>query len=73
MLRVNPIYGSQFDDRCPANTSRCTLVEYAGIRVLWNVGWKESLSPLPDHDLLLISDSTYKLPDDTVICNISNY
>ena len=42
----------------------CTLVEYAGMKILLNVGWDESLSPggpreLPDGvDAVLVCDST---------------
>jgi cleavage and polyadenylation specificity factor subunit 2 len=58
MLRVTPIYGSRLDERGPSNTSRCTLIEYGGVSVLWNVGWTNSLPRLPEHQALILSDST---------------
>ena len=58
MLRVTPIYGSHLDERGPSNTSRCTLIEYGGVSVLWNVGWTDTLPKLPDHQALILSDST---------------
>eukprot|EP00934_Nitzschia_sp_Nitz4_P004338 Nitzschia sp. Nitz4//scaffold138_size62050//1928//4771//NITZ4_006381-RA/size62050-processed-gene-0.43-mRNA-1//1//CDS//3329535746//4328//frame0 len=76
MLRVTPIYGSQWQDQGPASSGSCTLVEYANVRVLINVGGPVSLaesgtttstsptgtvfdySTLPDHDCLVLSDST---------------
>ena len=58
MLRVTPIYGSRLDERGPSNTSRCTLIEYGGVSVLWNVGWTDSLPRLPEHQALILSDST---------------
>jgi len=38
MLRVTPIYGSRWDDSGVAQAGNCTLVEYADVRVLVNVG-----------------------------------
>lgn len=58
MLRVTPVYGSHLDERGPSNTPRCTLIEYGGVSVLWNVGWTDSLPQLPDHQALVLSDST---------------
>jgi len=40
MLRVTPVYGSKWDDRGPSTLGRCTLIEYGGVSVLFNVGWK---------------------------------
>ena len=56
MLRITPIYGSSDEkDRGPS----CTLVEYGGVKVLWNIGLtKEDLPDLPDHHALLIGDSS---------------
>ena len=62
MLRVTPIYGSSLssstsgrsnDDDDPLEwlsspVPSCTLVEYAGVRVLLNVGWDESLPSSDD-------------------------
>ena len=39
MLRVTPIYGSRWSEAGQAEEPECTLVEFAGCRVLWNVGW----------------------------------
>jgi hypothetical protein len=54
MLRVTPIYGSRWEDEGPASIGSCTLVEYADVKVLVNVGgpvidydWQ---SQLPEHD-----------------------
>lgn len=98
MLRVTPIYGSQWQREGPAASGSCTLVEYADVRVLVNVGGPvgaprgdsptamhpattaptegsgstapatlptDTQSPsffdyskLPDHDCLVLSDST---------------
>ena len=59
MLRVTPIYGSCADTRGPSNTARCTLIEYGGVSVLWNVGYNTGGFPdLPPHDALIVSDST---------------
>jgi len=90
MLRVTPVYGSRFDEDGAAQSPTCTLVSFAGVRVLWNVGWwgeadgsnkiggapsstdaaatlndpfaaqapSTSFPPLPDHDVLIVSDST---------------
>jgi cleavage and polyadenylation specificity factor subunit 2 len=68
MLRVTPVYGSRFDADGSAEPPTCTLVEYGGVRVLWNVGWwgesssssstETSFPSLPDHDCLIVSDST---------------
>lgn len=62
MLRVTPIYGSgRNSNQGAASLGSCTLVEYAGVRILVNVGgpidgfdW----TSLPKHDCLLITDST---------------
>lgn len=56
MLRITPIYGSSsMKDRGPS----CTLVEYGGVKVLWNVGLtNEYLPELPDHQVVLIGDSS---------------
>lgn len=75
MLRVTPVYGSRFDSDGSAEAPSCTLIEYGGVRVLWNVGWwgevatttsktttstasQSSFPSLPDHDCLIVSDST---------------
>jgi cleavage and polyadenylation specificity factor subunit 2 len=70
MLRVTPVYGSPNNDNKnnnhgAASTPSCTLVEYGGCRVLVNVGWDDSMlsstvraDALPQHDVLLITDST---------------
>ena len=61
MLRVTPVYGSSaagggVSDDGPADwlsspSPSCTLVEYAGMRVLLNVGWDEGLvAPTADGD-----------------------
>ena len=63
MLRVTPIYGSRWQSSTPQGT--CTLVEYANVKVLVNVGSgsgsriKGSTGTCwPDHDVLVVSDST---------------
>jgi len=70
MLRVTPIYGSYGHN--PDNESlslppMCTLIEYAGKRVLVDVGWDESCSlgedvgtrdVLPEADIVLICNSS---------------
>ena len=38
MLRVQPVYGSRWEEGGSAKLGSCTLVEYAGVRVLVNVG-----------------------------------
>ena len=58
MLRVTPLYGSSLPAARPSTTTidsddppewlsspipSCTLVEYAGMRLLLNAGWDESL------------------------------
>jgi cleavage and polyadenylation specificity factor subunit 2 len=72
MLRVTPIYGSRWEEQGSATLGSCTLVEYAGVRVLVNVGGpftavvqagdggeeERTMPPLPDHDCLLLTDST---------------
>jgi cleavage and polyadenylation specificity factor subunit 2 len=63
MLRVTPIYGSRWSNVGEAEDPCCTLVEYGGCRVLWNVGWcaekdAASFPVLPDHDCLVLTDST---------------
>ena len=81
MLRVTPIYGSSLSSSSSNNDDNplewlsspvpsCTLVEYAGVRLLLNVGWDESLpsatstkstipNNLPDGiDAILLCDST---------------
>lgn len=57
MLRVTPVYGSRWQASAPKGS--CTLVEYAGVKVLVNVGGPVTSSlELPDHDCLVLSDST---------------
>ncbi|KAL7572769.1 hypothetical protein ACA910_009030 [Epithemia clementina (nom. ined.)] len=85
MLRVTPIYGSQWSPEGQAEEPTCTLVEYGDCRVLINVGWIQNQNhhhqhhyqyhndpdgghsgsgdlvdfpQLPDHDCLLLTDST---------------
>jgi cleavage and polyadenylation specificity factor subunit 2 len=75
MLRVTPLYGSRYDNRIASQESSCTLIEFGGVRILWNVGLRTDLAlvdamndnhnhllplglELPEHDVLLISDST---------------
>lgn len=63
LLRVTPVYGSFFDPKGAAHTPSCTLVNYGGVSVLVNVGWDESCAnedfpALPDHQVLVITDST---------------
>ena len=62
MLRITPIYGSRWEPNGPASLGSCTLLEYADVKVLVNVGgpiddfdWS---SQLPEHDCLLLTDST---------------
>jgi cleavage and polyadenylation specificity factor subunit 2 len=62
-LRVTPIYGSRWSPVGQPEEPSCTLIEYGGCRVLWNVGWTAVQDPstfpeLPDHDCLIITDST---------------
>ena len=63
MLRVTPIYGSQWSSEGQAEEPTCTLVEYGDCRVLLNVGWVQgeetaNFPLLPDHDCLLLTDSS---------------
>ena len=72
MLRVTPVYGSRFDSDGSAEPPSCTLIEYGGVRGLWNIGWwgevattndakttaQSTFPTLPDHDCLIVSDST---------------
>jgi cleavage and polyadenylation specificity factor subunit 2 len=63
MLRVTPIYGSRWSNVGESEDPSCTLVEYGGCRVLWNVGWCAEKDPvtfpvLPEHDCLVLTDST---------------
>ena len=62
MLRVTPIYGSRWDKSGPAPLGSCTLIEYADVKVLVNVGGPvvdyDWTSQLPEHDCLLLTDST---------------
>lgn len=68
MLRVTPIYGSRFSPE--AEQPSCSLIEYGGCRILWNVGWSPyqnqrnhplvagNANGIPDHDCLIVTDST---------------
>lgn len=61
MLRVTPIYGSRSNNQGSASLGSCTLIEYADVRVLVNVGGPSDnydWASLPKHDCLLITDST---------------
>lgn len=58
MLRVTPIYGSRFSAVGEAEEASCTLIEFSGCRCLVNVGWRETLPEIPNHDFVLITDST---------------
>lgn len=61
MLRVTPLYGSQWKSEGPAPLGSCTLVEYADVKVIINVGGPvESFDwqSLPKHDCLVLTDST---------------
>ena len=59
MLRVIPIYGSRWSPQGQAEEPSCTLIEYGGVRLLWNCGYKPDFpDDLPDHDALIISDSS---------------
>ncbi|GKY91380.1 hypothetical protein MPSEU_000110300 [Mayamaea pseudoterrestris] len=59
MLRVTPIYGSRWSPQGQAEEPSCTLVEYSGVRILWNCGYKPDFpTSLPKHDALIISDSS---------------
>lgn len=63
MLRVTPIYGSRWSNTGEAEDPSCTLIEYGGITVLWNVGWCAEKDPvtfpvLPAHDCLVLTDSS---------------
>jgi cleavage and polyadenylation specificity factor subunit 2 len=62
MLRVTPLYGSQHDIHGQSEEPVCTLIEFAGRRVLVNVGWNPTFNydDLPDHDCLLLTDSTLR-------------
>jgi cleavage and polyadenylation specificity factor subunit 2 len=62
MLRVTPIYGSRWEGQGPAPLGNCTLVEYADVKVLINIGgpvadfdWH---TQLPEHDCVVLTDST---------------
>lgn len=59
MLRVTPYYGSSRRKNEP-DAPCCTLIEYAGTKVLVNVGWSVNLA-LPDDlepDCIVLTDST---------------
>jgi len=72
MLRVTPLWGSRWSPEGESERPSCTLVEYGGIRILWNVGWwcratdadgdgsssSSSFPVLPEHDCVVITDST---------------
>ena len=74
MLRVTPVYGSRWSSVGAAAEPHCLLVEYANVRLLWNVGWwannnnnnnnndhaflHSSFPNLPLHDALIVTDST---------------
>lgn len=62
MLRVTPIYGSRWSDDGVSDAPECSLVEFSGCRVLWNVGWwglsSEPFPDLPDHDCCIVTHST---------------
>ena len=60
MIRVTPVYGSRFDSSGASNAPRCTLVEYGGVKVLWNVGLGsgDAMPELPEHHAVIVSDST---------------
>lgn len=53
---MTPITGSRWQASSPRGT--CTLVEYGSVKVLVNVGGCEDILAWPDHDVLVISDST---------------
>ena len=62
MLRVTPIFGSRWENKGPAPLGNCTLIEYADVKVLINLGgpladfdWQNEL---PEHDCLVLTDST---------------
>mmetsp|Transcript_29475 Transcript_29475/g.43530 ORF Transcript_29475/g.43530 Transcript_29475/m.43530 type:complete len:1008 (+) Transcript_29475:75-3098(+) len=65
MLRVTPIYGSpkqwdnnERDDYGPSPLGRSTLIEYGGVKVLFNVGFtaNQNNNLYPPHDVLVITD-----------------
>jgi cleavage and polyadenylation specificity factor subunit 2 len=65
MLRVTPLYGSKYDVHGQSEEPVSTLIEFAGRRILVNVGWNttfdfDSTDALPDHDCLLLTDSTLR-------------
>jgi len=74
MLRVTPVYGSSLsasptikDDNpnewLSSPVPSCTLVEYAGVRLLLNVGWDESL-PTNSTEAATSNNIPQSLPDD---------
>eukprot|EP00537_Pseudo-nitzschia_pungens_P000141 CAMPEP_0172373662 /NCGR_PEP_ID=MMETSP1060-20121228/52731_1 /TAXON_ID=37318 /ORGANISM="Pseudo-nitzschia pungens, Strain cf. cingulata" /LENGTH=64 /DNA_ID=CAMNT_0013100057 /DNA_START=30 /DNA_END=221 /DNA_ORIENTATION=+ len=44
MLRVTPLYGSRWETSGAARSGSCTLVEYADVRVLVDVGLRSPAS-----------------------------
>lgn len=62
MFRVTPVYGSRWSTKGQATEPQCVLIEYANARLLCNVGWwvySPAVFPeLPEHDALLVTDST---------------
>lgn len=63
MLRVTPLYGSRWEKSGAARSGSCTLVEYADVRVLVDVGLRNNEDTsfwenLPPHDCLVLTDST---------------
>lgn len=63
MLRVTPLYGSQHDVHGQSEEPVCTLIEFSGRRILVNVGWNPEFDfdkDLPDHDCLILTDSTLR-------------
>jgi len=56
MLRVTPIYGSQWEERGPSPLGRSTLIEYGGVKVLFNVGFHTQPVEYPSHDVLVVTD-----------------
>lgn len=68
MLRVTPVYGSRFDDEGAAQAPSCTLIEYGGVKVLWNVGWWGEAEATTVGDITTSNTD----PNSTTSNNVSN-
>jgi cleavage and polyadenylation specificity factor subunit 2 len=62
MFRITPVYGNRWSTKGQATEPQCILIEYANARLLCNVGWwvfsSSDFPQLPEHNALLLTDST---------------